>query len=551
MMKAFFGLLLIHQALLNVVSTQAIVVDPLAQEALSRAVNETIAHREWRVSGFPASLLPSLRSSMRDACHSLHDWPGDFPRVGCCHPQDVRHLHNVKIEDGSFIFFGTAKFTQLPEIRSFAKHGDAPETFQMEIKRRPSERFGGSQCTSVFDGTLHIFSRSLAHNVYHATVDNFLPLVSQVVLDAYLSSPLLHRPRLFLAPLGLTLAGAPARADSILQAGRPHSKGVPRASTGGPEPSPHMELVRSLFSAGHASLRDLEGVCFRRVVWGGGIRALYHNSLVAMRRAVTDFAHSFVKHRFGLRVPPSRSLPPPAVQLASNTTASAVAGLRVTVFTRSSLSGSGFTGTSDSRALTNEAALISAFNARGAFAVLCCDFSLPGSFLEQLSLAAHSDVLIGVHGAALVHGVFAPRGLKLVEIKIHYGFESSLFALVADSRVGVHFHVDARSYNPAGGARGNLPVDEKLVETVLEMVSTPSDGPNKPKRGALPVARLRAAPWSGDLGLVLGPAANQVLKVCRAMELARYQAAIGSSEALHCAAACKQYRDSDDDSKRA
>ena len=117
-----------------------------------------------------------------------------------------------------------------------------------------------------------------------------------------------------------------------------------------------MELVRSLFSAGHASLHDLEGVCFRRVVWGGGIRALYHNSLVAMRRFVADFAHSFVKHRFGLRLPPSLSSPPPAVQPAANTTTpSALAGLRVAVFTRSSLSGSGFAGTSDSRALTNEA----------------------------------------------------------------------------------------------------------------------------------------------------------------------------------------------------
>jgi hypothetical protein len=60
---------------------------------------------------------------------------------------------------------------------------------------------------------------------------------------------------------------------------------------------------------------------------------------------------------------------------------------------------------------------------------------------EQITLAFQADVVMGVHGAALAHAVFAPRGVLTLELKTLYGYGSTVFARISDARVGLHAQV--------------------------------------------------------------------------------------------------------------
>jgi len=60
---------------------------------------------------------------------------------------------------------------------------------------------------------------------------------------------------------------------------------------------------------------------------------------------------------------------------------------------------------------------------------------------EQITLAFQADVVMGVHGAALAHAVFAPRGVLTLELKTLYGYGSTVFARISDARMGLHAQV--------------------------------------------------------------------------------------------------------------
>lgn len=74
---------------------------------------------------------------------------------------------------------------------------------------------------------------------------------------------------------------------------------------------------------------------------------------------------------------------------------------------------------------------------------------------------------MGIHGAALVHGFFMPAGGIILELKTLYGFQSGLFPLVADARVGYIGQVDIRDYFVPGGHK---PVDNALVQRVVRVL---------------------------------------------------------------------------------
>ena len=61
--------------------------------------------------------------------------------------------------------------------------------------------------------------------------------------------------------------------------------------------------------------------------------------------------------------------------------------------------------------------------------------------------------IIGLHGAALIHGIFAQRGLIMIEFKMQYAYTSLLFPLVTDSRAGIHAVLDTREYFFVRGQR--------------------------------------------------------------------------------------------------
>jgi hypothetical protein len=72
---------------------------------------------------------------------------------------------------------------------------------------------------------------------------------------------------------------------------------------------------------------------------------------------------------------------------------------------------------------------------------------------------------MGLHGAAFVHGVFMAPGTISLEMKTLYAYESLLFFILADGRVGIHGQVDIRKY--FAGVDSHRPVDSSLVARMM------------------------------------------------------------------------------------
>ena len=77
------------------------------------------------------------------------------------------------------------------------------------------------------------------------------------------------------------------------------------------------------------------------------------------------------------------------------------------------------------RTLAGEDLLVRRLNEAGAAATKCCDYATT-SFEEQITLAYQADVVMGIHGAALTHAVFGPRG-KYLHLSIQSIIHSKFF----------------------------------------------------------------------------------------------------------------------------
>lgn len=133
--------------------------------------------------------------------------------------------------------------------------------------------------------------------------------------------------------------------------------------------------------------------------------------------------------------------------------------LNIIVYTRGN-SGKG-------RTMRDEGLIVNALQRHGANAFLCCNFANT-SLEQQLYYAYQADVIMGLHGAAITHGIFMKPNTITLEWKTLYGYDSILFPLIADSRNGIHAQVDIRKYFVPGGHR---PMDALLVERVMNVLS--------------------------------------------------------------------------------
>jgi hypothetical protein len=132
--------------------------------------------------------------------------------------------------------------------------------------------------------------------------------------------------------------------------------------------------------------------------------------------------------------------------------------LNIIVYTRGN-SGKG-------RTMRQEELIVKALQEKGANAFLCCNFGNT-SLEQQLYYAYNADVIMGLHGAAITHGIFMKPGAITLEWKTLYGYDSILFALIADSRNGIHAQVDIRKYFVPGGHR---PMDNLLIDRVVNIL---------------------------------------------------------------------------------
>eukprot|EP01031_Cornospumella_fuschlensis_P030118 gene30118-36383_t len=321
--------------------------------------------------------------------------------------------------------------------------------FNRDIVTRDVEFNPTAQCKSYFDGTLHVIKRSTTHNIYHSVSDNVLVAISAILTDAYLRPDMLFKPRKMLIDYNPELfrQNNPKERHSVTEMG-----------------TPHMRLLREVMSDGVIPLKELSGTCYRRVVWDTEPHTNYLVTLQTLRRKMGTFARLFgakVLERFLQHENPSWITQSLFVkgELAKNKKAlvsSTGKPLRIVIYTRGS-SGQG-------RTIQNEALLASELMSRGAEVMHCCDFGKVG-LEQQLYIASQADVIMGLHGAALVHGIFMKPGSISIELKTLYAYESILFFIIADARQGVHGQVDIRKYFT--NAPGHRPIDGPLVNRVM------------------------------------------------------------------------------------
>lgn len=172
------------------------------------------------------------------------------------------------------------------------------------------------------------------------------------------------------------------------------------------------------------------------------------------------------------------------------------------------------------------------------------------SLQQQLEEAMHTDVVVGVHGAGIAHGLFASTRGVIIEMKTSYGFNLALMAVISDARLHTHVQLDVRKYTdkaPVGT------VDEALVQRVvsalnkaLEMQLHDQDI-NQVKHlntpGVVDVI-LGPTSQSGQFDHILGPFnqkdPSELVKVCQNLGLYHYQRIIENHDplSLHCRQCC-------------
>jgi len=206
-------------------------------------------------------------------------------------------------------------------------------------------------------------------------------------------------------------------------------------------------------------------MCFRRVVWGVGLRIHYVDAMVVLRRLTADYARAFVIERYNPPIPPAFL----GAKLSRNIKSISESGgiseelvvygrpLRVMLISRGS-SGKG-------RTLRNEQLLVDRLRQAGALVHATWSSDEKTPMRLQVGIAVHADVIVGLHGAGLVQGVFAPRGCILVELKTQYGYQSDIFLRTSDSRQGTHVHIDVRNYSKPGRIHS---IDSFLVKRIFK-----------------------------------------------------------------------------------
>lgn len=352
--------------------------------------------------------------------------------LGCCKPDNVKIMENVMVKNGEFHVNGKLnlkyKDTSLPPL--YSRYDRQVSTFSMKVVV-DNQLVIPQGCKSYFNGTLHVSSRGTIHNLFHALNDNILPIVAQIVTDMVMWPEAANWPR-----MGLVGFQIPAQHRS-------------RASE---QSLPHLLLFNELFNGGTVAVNDANGMCFRRVIWGLGLRLHYVDAMVVLRRLTADFARALAIRAYNPPIPPAFRV---LQQQRKGDLVVDGKPLNVLLVSR----GSQGTG----RTIQNEQLILSKLSEAGASVALLGDNR--GNLTNQLSLALHSNVIVGLHGAGLVHGIFAPRGCVIIELKTLYGYDSDLFLRTSDSRQGTHVHIDARKpYSTPGEVHR---VDEALADRVL------------------------------------------------------------------------------------
>ena len=124
-----------------------------------------------------------------------------------------------------------------------------------------------------------------------------------------------------------------------------------------------------------------------------------------------------------------------------------------------------------------------------------------------------------------MQAVFSKPGVVVVEIKSVYGYETDIFARVADSRLGAYVHIDARKYSEIRAIhRMDVSLVHRVMVSVLWATRAPEDNGTTSCSGS--IVRLteeaddfliRPIRAEGPLSNMFGPHVTDVSAVCESL----------------------------------
>jgi len=121
------------------------------------------------------------------------------------------------------------------------------------------------------------------------------------------------------------------------------------------------------------------------------------------------------------------------------------------------------------RVLGDPEQLVAAFASEGIQVEECCDFA-EMKIKDMLEIVSKAQVLISLHGAGLINGIFARKGVVLVELHGGYGADDVIFRRLAQGRRGGYMKVkldeklDSHDLGPGGRATAVARCAVKLFE---------------------------------------------------------------------------------------
>ena len=140
-------------------------------------------------------------SSVGSSCSAMADKEDDR-RSQCCLTKDAKVMHHVMVGTGGITVFAgkdgkDPKWDQTSAEQHFGKldpvkslisrkwhNVNAPKVSVVNEEFSPT----ASACKSYFNGTLHVMGQQTVKVTYHAMADNYVPIVSQILTDAYTGS---------------------------------------------------------------------------------------------------------------------------------------------------------------------------------------------------------------------------------------------------------------------------------------------------------------------------------------------------------------------------
>jgi hypothetical protein len=118
----------------------------------------------------------------------------------------------------------------------------------------------------------------------------------------------------------------------------------------------------------------------------------------------------------------------------------------------------------------SEYALLRAFEAQGAQALICCDFKRTvNNITKLLQVFNQADICIGMHGAGLSNCILGPEKQVLVEFQTHHAFGFDSYMKIAHMGKGSYIFYDSRDTPKWRGDGAGAVIPEGDIKQLVEL----------------------------------------------------------------------------------